>query len=127
MNRSIRLCALLACCIASLPGQSAPESPVGLVTEAHAGKLLRANTSLGLTAQAGDVLFPGDALRSTGFPVSFVYCPGQFSATLSADGWAVFEPGRVRVKTGRLSGKQPRNSCFLPSTLRVSLASQQHY
>ena len=127
MNRSIRLCALLAFCTASLSGQTAPESPVGLVTEPQAAKLFRANTSLGLTARVGDILFVGDALRSTGLPVSFVYCPGQFTATLSAGGWAVFEPGRVRLKTGRLSGKQPRNSCFLPATLRVSLASQQHY
>ena len=103
------------------------EEPVGLILVPGAGKVLRANTETPLAARAGDILFAGDALRSEGAASSFLYCPEKKSETLDQGGEIVLESKALKIKSGKLSGVKPVNACFLPTVVRVAVASQQHY
>jgi tetratricopeptide (TPR) repeat protein len=102
------------------------EDPVGLILSPGGGKLLRANTETPLDARAGDLLFTGDGLRTAAGPASFLFCPGKTLDTLSASGEVRFEATAPKVKTGKIS-EAPARACALPQTLRVAVASQQHY
>src|SRR6185369_5008260 len=88
---------------------------------------VRAGSELPLAARPGDVLFSGDALRSEAAPVSFLYCPDKSSASLAPKAEVVIEAKQLRVRSGKMAGKTPAGSCFLPPVTRVSVASQQHY
>ncbi|MDE3194931.1 MAG: hypothetical protein KGN84_01200, partial [Acidobacteriota bacterium] len=103
------------------------EEPVGLVLVPGSGKVLRAGSLTPLAARAGDVLFSGDSLRSGAGPSSFLFCPDKKSETLDPSGEVVLESKALKVKTGKVSGVKPVNACFLPSVVRVAVASQQHY
>ena len=102
------------------------EEPVGLVLNAGGSKLLRANTETPLAARAGDLLFSGDGLKTEVGPASFLFCPGKTINTLSASGEVRLDAKQPKVKTGKIS-EQPARACALPQTLRVAVASQQHY
>src|SRR5262249_25179523 len=102
------------------------EEPVGLVLSAGGSKLLRANTETPLAARAGDLLFSGDGLRTDASPASYLFCPAKTIQTLTASGEVRFEVKASKVKTGKIS-EQPARACTLPQTLRVAVASQQHY
>src|SRR5208337_890515 len=102
------------------------EEPVGLVLTPGGGKLLRANTETPLDARPGDLLFTGDGLRTATGPASFLFCPGKTLDTLSPSGEVRFEAKQPKVKTGKIS-EQPARACILPQTLRVAVASQQHF
>src|SRR5580704_14017322 len=102
------------------------EQPVGLVLSANGSKLLRADTETPLAAQAGDLLFSGDGLRTGTGAASFLFCPAKAIETLAPSGEVRLEAKQPRVKTGKIS-EQPARACTLPSTLRVEVASQQHY
>ena len=103
-----------------------PEQPVGLVLSPGGGQLLRANTETPLAARSGDLLFTGDGLRAGSTAASFLFCPAKAIETLTAAGEVRFEATAPKVKSGTLS-RQSVNGCALPQTLRVSIASQQHY
>lgn len=103
------------------------EEAVGLILAPGSAKVLRTGTETPLAARAGDVLFSGDDLRSEGAPASFLYCPQKTSQTLDQGGEVVLELKQLKVKTGKLSGSKPVNACFLPTLVRVAVASQQHY
>ena len=103
------------------------EEAVGLVLAPGGSKVLRTGTETPLAARAGDILFSGDALRSEGAPASFLYCPLKTSQTLDQGGEVILESKQLKVKTGKLSGSKPVNACFLPTVVRVAVASQQHY
>src|SRR5436305_1573516 len=102
------------------------EEPVGLILSPGGSKLLRANTETPLSARAGDLLFTGDGLRTETAPASFLFCPSKSIQTLSPAGEVRFEAKQPRVKAGKIS-EQPARACTLPQTLRVAVASQQHY
>jgi tetratricopeptide (TPR) repeat protein len=102
------------------------EEPVGLVLSAPGGKLLRADTETPLAARPGDLLFSGDGLRTETGPASFLFCPAKAIETLSPSGEVRFDPKQPKVKSGKIS-EQPARACTLPQTLRVAVASQQHY
>ena len=102
------------------------DEPVGLVLNAGGSRLLRANTETPLAARAGDLLFSGDGLRTESAAASFLFCPAKSIDTLSASGEVRFDPKRPKVKSGNIS-EQPARACTLPETLRVAVASQQHY
>jgi tetratricopeptide (TPR) repeat protein len=102
------------------------ETPVGLVLQAGGSKLLRANTETPLAARAGDLLFTGDGLRTETAPASFLFCPAKAIDTLTPSGEIRFEGAQPKVKTGKVS-EQPARACTLPQTLRVAVATQQHY
>lgn len=103
------------------------ESPVGLVLSPGGAKLLRANTETLLDARAGDLLFTGDGLRTSGGAASFLFCPSKTTQTLGATSEARFDAKQVKLKTGQITGEKPAQSCFLPQLVRVAVASQQHY
>jgi tetratricopeptide (TPR) repeat protein len=124
---SIFVLAVFAPVAVPLLADAPREEPVGLVLIPGAGKVLRANTETPLAARAGDILFSGDALRSEGAPASFLFCPDKKSETLDQGGEVVLESKVLKVKSGKLSGVKPVNACFLPTVVRVAVASQQHY
>ncbi len=103
------------------------EEAVGLVLAPGGAKVLRTGTETPLAARAGDILFAGDDLRSEGAPASFLYCPLKTSQTLDQGGEVILEAKQLKVKAGKLSGSKPVNACFLPTVVRVAVASQQHY
>ena len=109
----------------ALPGQA--EQPVGLVLEAQGGELLRAGTSLPLTAKAGDVLFADDSLRTPSGTISLLYCPTRSSQTLTPKSEAFLLADQVQVKSGELIDKTEVPVCILPPVERRAAASQQHY
>ena len=109
----------------ALPGQA--EQPVGLVLEAQGGELLRAGTSLPLTARAGDVLFAGDSLRTPSGTISLLYCPTRSSQTLTQKSEAFLLADQIQVKSGELIDKKEVPACILPPVERHAAASQQHY
>ncbi len=102
------------------------EEPVGLVLSAGGSKLLRANTETPLSARAGDLLFSGDGLRTETMAASFLFCPAKAIETLSPSGEVRLEAKQPKVRAGKIS-EQPARACTLPQTLRVAVASQQHY
>src|SRR5579872_1578228 len=102
------------------------EQPVGLVLNAAGSKLLRADTETPLSARSGDLLFAGDGLKTETGAASFLFCPAKEIDTLSASGEVRFEAKQPKVRAGKIS-EQPARACTLPQTLRVAVASQQHY
>ena len=114
---------LLAGCAAIADTQ---EQPVGLILNAGGSKLLRADTETPLSARSGDLLFAGDGLKTDAGPASFLFCPAKAIDTLSASGEVRFDTKQPKVRAGKIS-EQPARACTLPQTLRVAVASQQHY
>src|SRR5438270_3057149 len=112
--------------IALLAIAARADQPVGLVLSAGGSKLLRADAETPLAARAGDLLFSGDGLRTENSSASFLFCPAKAIDTLSASGEVRFDTKAPKVKSGKIS-EQPARACTLPETLRVAVASQQHY
>jgi len=104
----------------------AKEEPVGLVLSATGSQLLRADTETPLTARPGDLLFAGDGIRTEGGPASFLFCPEKALDTLTPSGEVHLDAKAPKVKAGKIT-EQPARACTLPQTLRVAVASQQHY
>src|SRR5579883_2406935 len=107
-------------------GADTREEPVGLILNAAGSKLLRAETETPLAARSGDLLFAGDGLRTETGAASFLFCPAKAIDTLSASGEVRFETKQPKVRAGKIT-EQPARACTLPQTLRVAVASQQHY
>ncbi|HYL39122.1 MAG TPA: tetratricopeptide repeat protein [Bryobacteraceae bacterium] len=120
------LAALLAVFAAGHAAADTKEEPVGLILSATGSKLLRADTETPLAARPGDLLFAGDGLKTEAGPASFLFCPAKAIDTLSPSGEVRFESKQPKVKAGKIS-EQPARACTLPQTLRVAVASQQHY
>jgi tetratricopeptide (TPR) repeat protein len=116
------ICAL----VVSLSVAARADEAVGLVISAGGSKVLRAGSETPLAAKGGDLLFTGDGLRTETSAASFLFCPSKAIETLSASGEVRFEAKAPKVKTGKIS-EQPARACTLPNTLRVAVASQQHY
>ncbi|MEZ5398465.1 MAG: caspase family protein [Bryobacteraceae bacterium] len=116
---------LLSTCAIAAVGPK--ETPVGLILNPGAGKLLRANTQTAIGAKAGDILFAGDAIRTEAGAATLLYCPAKTAATLAASSEVILEAAKLRVKTGSLADQKPVASCLLPQAARLSAASQQHY
>lgn len=102
------------------------DQPVGLILSPGGSKVLRANTETPLSARPGDMLFAGDGLKTESSEASFLFCPAKAIDTLSPSGEVRFDEKQPKVKTGKIS-QQPARSCTLPQTIRVTVASQQHY
>src|SRR6202521_4645558 len=102
------------------------EEPVGLILSSAGSKLLRADTETPLAARPGDLLFSGDGLKTETGSTSFLFCPSKAIITLGPSGEVRLDAKATKVKTGKIS-EQPARSCTLPQTLRVAVASQQHY
>ncbi len=102
------------------------EEPVGLVLNPGGGKLLRSDTETPLALRAGDLLFTGDSVRTEANPASYLFCPSKSIETLSASGEVRMDAKQPKVKTGKITDV-PARACTLPQTLRVAVASQQHY
>jgi tetratricopeptide (TPR) repeat protein len=111
----------------ALPAVDTKEEPVGLILSAAGGKVLRTNTETPLAARAGDILFSGDSLKAADAPASFLYCPTKGNQTLDPGGEVILDAKALKVKTGKLEPPKPVNACFLPTAVRVAVASQQHY
>ena len=121
--------ALLFLFLISLPisfADTAKEEPVGLVLQAGGSKVVRADSETPLAARPGDLLFTGDGIRTATDPASFLFCPAKAIDTLGPSGEVKFEAKQPKVKTGKIS-EAPARACVLPQTLRVAVASQQHY
>ncbi len=105
---------------------STKEQPVGLVLSAGGSKLRRADTETSIASRAGDLLFSGDTLKTESDPASFVFCPAKTIDTMAPSSEVRLEATKPKVKIGKLS-EQPARTCILPQTLRIAIASQQHY
>jgi tetratricopeptide (TPR) repeat protein len=103
------------------------EEPVGLVLVPGGGKVLRSNTETPLDARSGDILFSGDVLRTGSGFSTVLYCPAKVSATFAPSSEVSFSSPQFKMKSGKLSAQITVNSCALPTMVRVSVASQQHY
>ena len=113
--------------IAGLSVPARAEQAVGLIIEAQGAELLRSGTGLPLGAKVGDILFPGDSLRTGDGSVSFLFCPNRSSQTLSQTGEVELSGDRLKVRSGNLTGEKQVPVCILPSVERSLTASQQHY
>ncbi len=102
------------------------EQPVGLVLSGNGSKLLRADTETPLAARPGDLLFAGDGLRTDTGAASFLFCPAKAVETLGPSGEVRLDAKQPKVKAGKIS-ETPARACTLPTALRVTAASQQHY
>lgn len=102
------------------------EEPVGLVLSATGSKLLRADTETPLDARPGDLLFSGDGIRTGTGPATFLFCPAKALDTLTPSGEVRLDTKAPKVRSGKIS-EAPAHACTLPQTLRVAVASQQHY
>jgi len=120
------LAALLPLLAQVLAGQQ-KEQPVGLMLMPGDGLVLRAGSELPLKAKAGEMLFAGDSVRTGAAASTFLYCPEKSSQELTAKSEVLLDARQLKVKTGKLGAKSPVQSCFLPQTVRVAVASQQHY
>src|SRR5581483_2564917 len=80
-----------------------------------------------LDARAGDLLFSGDGVRTSGGAASFLYCPAKSIETLGPSGEVRLEAKEPKIKTGKITEQKPVQSCFLPPSVRLAVASQQHY
>src|SRR6476620_6271480 len=100
------------------------EQPVGLVTGSKGAKLRRLNTELPLTAKAGDIMFPGDAVVADGGTATFLFCPEKTSQILSGTGEVLLDRKQLKVKSGQLTDRKQQNICILPSLERDSSAGQ---
>ncbi len=103
------------------------EEPVGLIMSPGGAKLLRSGTETPLDARAGDLLFSGDGVRTTAGPASFLYCPAKSIETLSPAGEVRLEVKEPKIRSGKITEQKPVASCFLPPSVRLAVASQQHY
>lgn len=103
------------------------ESPVGLVIAAGGSKLIRSDTQTPVEARAGDLLFPGDSIRTESARASFLHCPIKAVETLGPKGEIRVDVNEPKLKSGEITDKKPTASCFLPQVVRVATASQQHY
>ena len=112
---------------ALLPADAPKEQPLGLVLSPGDGKVVRAGSVLPLAARTGDMIFSGDSLRSAEKPLSFLFCPDQARESISPKADVLFQPKQLKIRAGSVASKTPSASCFLPETVRVSAASQQHY
>jgi tetratricopeptide (TPR) repeat protein len=125
-RRCFPLIAILVVANAGPAVADTKEEPVGLILSAAGSKLLRADTETPLAARSGDLLFTGDGIKTDTGSASFLFCPAKSIDTLGPSGEVRFESKQPKVKTGKIS-EQPARACTLPQTLRVAVASQQHY
>jgi tetratricopeptide (TPR) repeat protein len=119
--------ALAALLPALLFADAPKEQPVGLVLSPGDAKVLRSGSVLPLAARFGDILFSGDSLRSADQPAAFLFCPDQARDSIAPKSDVLFQPKQLKFRAGSLASKQAAGSCLLPETVRVSIASQQHY
>ncbi len=101
--------------------------PVALILSSPEAKLLRAGSELPLTAQTGDILFPGDSLTTTSSPTTLLYCPTKSSLTLAPQTELLLTAQQPRVKSGKIASQTPSPTCALPLIERNIAVSQQHY
>jgi tetratricopeptide (TPR) repeat protein len=129
MRRAAATLCLASLLSASVLRADAPkrEEPVGLVLLPGGAKLIRAGVETPLAAKPGDILFSGDAMKSEAAPASFLFCPTKSSQSLAPGGDVVFEKAQLKIRTGKVVDPKPLASCLLPQTVRVAVASQQHY
>ena len=120
------LSVLLALSLAASVWADQREQPVGLVLSPGGSKLRRADAATPLAARSGDLLFSGDILNTETASASFLFCPEKAIETMAPSSEVHMEAGKPKVKVGKLS-PQPARTCSLPQTLRVAVASQQHY
>ena len=109
-----------------LIGQARADQPVGVVLARGRKQAGARQTETPLPARSGDLLFTGDNLRTEASAASFLFCPAHAVDTLSPAGEVRFDVKQPKVKSGKIS-EQPARACTLPESLRVEIASQQHY
>jgi tetratricopeptide (TPR) repeat protein len=103
------------------------EQPVGLALNPGDGQVVRAGSELPIKLKAGDMLFTGDAVRTGAAASTLLFCPEKVSQQIEPKSEAVLEAKAIKTRSGKLGAKTPVQSCFLPQTVRVAVASQQHY
>lgn len=115
---------VLALLIPAASAQGRKSQPVGLVLGSGATLLRGTSTA---AVKPGEVLFAGDTLKSGAAPVSFLFCPGKYSAALPAGAEVTFQESAAELKSGALANRTPVAACFLPEVQKLPVASQQHY
>ena len=106
--------------------QEAREAPLGLVTAAKGGSVLRAGNSLPLAARPGDILFANDALRAENGSVTFIACNKNTQQSLSPDGDVLLEAAGPKLRAGKFLDQKNVGGCFLPPVPRTIVAAQAH-
>jgi tetratricopeptide (TPR) repeat protein len=126
-HRTALAIALFAASGVSAYAAETKEEPLGMILSAPGAKLLRAGAETPLDASAGDLLFLGDGIRTGSGSASFLHCPSKNIDTLGPSTEIRAEAKEVKVKAGSIAGQRPAQTCLLPPTLRLAVASQQHY
>ncbi len=120
--------ALLASFVTNLAAvQAGRQTPVALMLKPAGAVLIRAGSPAPAAAKPGDVLFAGDAIRTTSEQASFLFCPGAVAPVLHSGTEVVVDEKQITVRAGKVVEMKPLASCFLPAVQRLSPQSQQTY
>jgi len=107
-------------------GSTPKEQATGLVLSAGTGsQILRRGAQRLVPARPGDVLFTGDRVRTGDSPLTYLYCPGQFSETLAENSEALIGAQSISVEKGRSDARKDTASCVLPQVLRLPEGAQK--
>lgn len=121
------LVALVSFLLAAAAPAEVRQVPVALMLKPAGATLIRAGSETAIAAKPGDLLFAGDAIRTSSDSASFLFCPGSVAPVLQSGSEVLLEEKQLTIKAGRVSEMRPVASCFLPPVQRLALASQQTY
>jgi hypothetical protein len=112
--------------LSALAGAQVPlYRPAGLVLSAGA-TIERAGQSAA-KVQVGELIFAGDTLRSGSTELSVLSCSETARLKIAPGTELQVADGEWELRSGRVIHREPVASCYLPSSPKLSLASQQHY
>lgn len=122
MRRSLLACALW---VPAAFSQVPMYRPVGLIL--GAGASVQRGSQPAVRAQAGELLFAGDVIRAGAESVAVLSCSQKTRFRLAPASEAVVAEGDWALKSGSIADRSSVDSCYLPESPKLSLASQQHY
>jgi hypothetical protein len=112
--------------LAAIAGAQVPlYRPAGLVLSAGA-TIERAGQPVA-KVQVGELVFPGDTLRAGQAELSVLSCSENARLRLAPATEVRASDGEWAVASGKIVAREAVTSCYLPSSPKLSLASQQHY
>ena len=100
--------------------------PVALIVSSLGGEVFPEGQNTGFAAAAGNVLFPGDRLRSGQGQVTFLFCPKKAEYSLESHSEIAFGVEEIRPVNGRPTLTGPALLCSLPPLPRGAPAGRFH-
>jgi tetratricopeptide (TPR) repeat protein len=96
-------------------------------TSGERPEITRAGQQLPLGIRPGEILFPGDEIRSRDGRVTFQICSDRSKQTLLPGAHLAVQANGFRLLDGTLSEKTAARFCELPDLIRIPPANLQHY